>query len=227
VLFIRRGGFTRNATGSSLANGQEKRHEKRSGRIQKSGKVGSSIEQFYEEKRARFYKLPLPSNDNHWAVARCPAIPRSRFSSSRSSRHCNKAAFRQFSSQISPAFVGVPVETCLYNSAANPVMARKTCFVKQFAERRVRLNTFTGAQVNLEMILCIRSLSDINCKRNNERSEQFLYEGKKFADFCEQFCNIFYCQIIFSFIYSPRYQMRNLFTLYLFYRQIITFLASF
>jgi len=70
----------------------------------------------------------------------------------------------------------VPLETCLYNSAANPVMVRKTCFVEQFAERRVRLNTFTGAQVNLEMILCIRSLSSINAI---ERTEQFIYKKNK------------------------------------------------
>jgi hypothetical protein len=79
-----------------------------------------------------------------------------------------KSPFGSLVSQISSAFVGLShVETCLYNSTANPIMARKTCFVKQFAERRnfyacIRLRV----RVNLETILRTRNLSCIECRVN-------------------------------------------------------------
>lgn len=104
---------------------------------------------FRANKRSRFYKLPLSRPTT--ITSPSSHHPRNPWDhDSRLSGGSNKAASRQFGfAQISSTSLGVP-ETCLYNSAANPVMARKTCFPEQFAERRVhtgsriRLRTFMG-----------------------------------------------------------------------------------
>lgn len=62
-----------------------KNGEGESGSTQVCRKSRSSIGQLYE-KRTRFYKVPLPSNDNHRAVTRRLTIQRLRFSSSCSFR---------------------------------------------------------------------------------------------------------------------------------------------
>lgn len=89
------------ATGSSLANGQD---EKRSGRIQKSGKVGvQSSNSTREELVFINFLFRLTTITEPWHVVRRSGDHDSR---SCSSCHCNKAVFRQFSSQISSTFVG-------------------------------------------------------------------------------------------------------------------------
>lgn len=138
-------------------------------RKNKNGEEGSvevrqvGVQSSDSTRRARFYKLPAPSNDNHRAVARRPATAGSRFSSCRP--HFPLAIKTPFGSlvrryrRLSRRRERSPVQTYLYNSPANPVMARKTCFAMQFAERRViRSDTSIGARVNLIAILRIGHL---------------------------------------------------------------------
>lgn len=75
----------RKFSGRRIRREKGEKREKKGGSTQVNGESRSSIGQLYE-KRTRFYKVPLPSNDNHRAVTRRPTIQRLRFSFSYSFR---------------------------------------------------------------------------------------------------------------------------------------------